>query len=186
MRRFARPWWISAILLIAQPALGLGPEERDRLTALLTLDEQRVLAVAEGEAAAAVRGEIDATMRLVAQLDDPSALALRQSLERAARAELLPLDIDAAELQRIVDEKLAPGEIAQLAHAYALEARFERVARRFDARGDGFEEHAARARRRGVESRRRFLSRIGDAGRGDPAEPLQSPPAEAETPQEAE
>lgn len=184
MRRFARPWWISAILLIAQPALGLGPEERDRLTALLTLDEQ--LAVAEGEAAAAVRGEIHATMRLVAQLDDPSALALRQSLERAARAELLPLDIDAAELQRIVDEKLAPGEIAQLAHAYALEARFERVARRFDARGDGFEEHAARARRRGVESRQRFLSRIGDAGRGDPAESLQSPPAEAETPQEAE
>ena len=196
-------WVLAASLGLAQPALAVGPEDRDQLTSMLTLDDQVLLEAAEakgttGGVVEALRAEIEATARLVAALDERRASALRRSLDRAARAELLPLDIDTDALQRILDEDLVPGEIEQLAYAYVLQARFERVAGRFDARGEGFEEHAARARRKGLDSRRRLLCQIGvgvavtvrdededTTGQGcsDAAEPLQLTRSGAEVPE---
>jgi hypothetical protein len=110
----------------------------------------------------AIVAEIEGTEEFVDGLDDDQAFALNRSLNNANKSGLLPLDIDLDVLSRIVDEDLANGEIQQLTHAYEMEARFERLAARFDDKGDGFEAQAERARRKGADSKDKFLCRIGD------------------------
>ena len=112
--------------------------------------------------AASDESEIEATRVLVGALDRAQLFALRDGLNEAERARLLPLDIDVDVLERIVTEDLAASEVLQLVHAFALEARYERMARRFDARGEGYEAFAERARAEGAGQRARFLCGIGE------------------------
>jgi len=115
----------------------------------------------------AINEEIDGTEEFVENLDDKSAFALNRSLNNAVKSGLMPLDIDLDVLQRIIDEDLGNGEIQKLTHAYEMEARFERLAARFDDRdAEKFASQADRARSKGQSSRDKFLGQIGD-GSGD-------------------
>jgi hypothetical protein len=121
------------------------------------------------EVVAAINEEIDGTEEFVDGLDDRTVFALNRSLNNAVRTGLLPLDIDLDELNRIVDEDFGNGEIQQLTQAFEVEARFEQLAARFDAKAeatgrDQFAVNADRARNRGQERKDSFLDRIGDGG----------------------
>jgi hypothetical protein len=114
-----------------------------------------------------ITDEIDGTAEFVDNLDDKTVFALNRSLNNAVRTHLFPLDIDLDLLNRIVDEDFGNGEIQQLTQAVELDARFERLATRFDAKAEAtdnekFESHAARTRARGEERRNAFLDRLGD------------------------
>ena len=116
-----------------------------------------------------INEEIDGTEEFVENLDDRTVFALNRSLNNAVRTGLLPLDIDLDVLNRITDEDLGNGEIQQLTHAFETDARFERLAARFDAKADAsgndkFASHAERARNKGQERKNSFLDRIGDGG----------------------
>ena len=116
-----------------------------------------------------INEEIDGTEEFVENLDDRTVFALNRSLNNAVRTGLLPLDIDLDVLNRITDEDLGNGEIQQLTHAFETDARFERLAARFDAKAeasdnDQFASHAERARNKGQERKNSFLDRIGDGG----------------------
>jgi hypothetical protein len=148
----------------------LANEAKDAADGLFAAyeDAQGKVDTAQGDYDAAkmvvdsINAEIDGTREFVDGLDDDQAFALNRSLNNASKSGLLPLDIDLDVLSRIVDENLANGEIQQLTHAYEMEARFERLAARFDAKGDGFEDQADRARSKGADSKQKFLCRIGD------------------------
>jgi hypothetical protein len=119
------------------------------------------------EIVAAINEEIDGTEEFVDNLDDRTVFALNRSLNNAVRTRLLPLDIDLDELNRITDEDFGNGEIQQLTQAFETEARFERLATRFDAKAEAtgreqFTVNAERARNRGQERKESFLDRIGD------------------------
>jgi hypothetical protein len=113
--------------------------------------------------------EIEGTEELVAALEDKQAFALLRSLNNAVKTGLLPLDLDVALLQRIIDEDFGSREIQALTNGFEQEARFELLAARFEARAeatgnDHFVENAERARDRGASQKEKFLARLDGPG----------------------
>lgn len=116
----------------------------------------------------AILDEIALTGDLVGQLSDKQVMALNSALHSAFKTGLLPFDIDSDWLQRILDEDLGTGPIHQLVHAYAQEARFERLAARFDAKSleagdDKFAVQAERAREKGAAEYDKFVGKVDAA-----------------------
>jgi hypothetical protein len=95
----------------------------------------------------AIEAEIAATAALVQQLSDKQVHALNSALNNAYKTDLLPLELDAAQLQRILDGNYGVREIHALTMAYEAEARFNGIADRFESRYEdtGREHFAARA-----------------------------------------
>jgi hypothetical protein len=155
-----------ADVLAAEGKLQMANDAFDAKQAIV-VEKQGVV----GEKTAAVQvilDEIALTGELVNQLSDKQVQALNSALHSAYQTGLLPFDIDSAWLQRILDEGLGTGPIHQLVTAYAQEARFERLAARFDAKAldtgnETFSEHAERAREKGSAEFDKFVEKVDTA-----------------------
>jgi hypothetical protein len=180
-------------LMQAEEALAMDPTNPDLQAAVDTamanlVTAQNTLATKEQELAAkeaavvekqgvagekqaavdAILDEIALTGELVEQLSDKQVQALNSALHSSFKTGLLPFDIDSDWLQRIVDENLGTGPIHQLVHAYAQEARFERLAARFDAKSlvsgdEKFTVQAERARTKGAAEYDKFIDKVDAA-----------------------
>jgi len=113
----------------------------------------------------AIEAEIAQTAELVGELTDKQVHDLNAALQSARQTGLLPLDIDSAQLQAILDGHYGTREIHALAQAYESQARFERIALRFVERSEAterphFAEQAERFEARGDAASEKFLAKI--------------------------
>lgn len=180
-------------LMEAEEALAVDPDNPDLQAAVDTamanlVTSQNALATKEEELAGkeaavvekqdvvnektaavqAILDEIALTGELVDQLSDKQVQALNSALHSSFKTGLLPFDIDSDWIQRILDEDLGTGPIHQLVHAYAQEARFERLAASFDAKSldagdDKFAVQAERAREKGAAEYDKFVAKVDAA-----------------------
>jgi len=123
--------------------------------------------VYDGKLAAvkAIETEIAKTGELVGELSAKQVHDLNASLQNARKTGLLPLDLDAEQLQAILDGDYGTREIHALTNAYEQEARFDQLAlrfvERFEATGrDHFQDQADRFAARGDEQKEKFLEKI--------------------------
>jgi hypothetical protein len=84
----------------------------------------------------AIEAEIALTAELVEQLSAKQVHALNSSLNNAYKTGLLPLELDSASLQRILDGDFGVREIHALTMAYEAEARFDAITARLESRYD--------------------------------------------------
>jgi len=113
----------------------------------------------------AIETEIAHTGELVGELSAKQVHDLNASLQNARKTGLLPLDLDAEQLQAILDGGYGTREIHALTNAYEQEARFDRLAlrfaERFEATGRGhFQDQADLFAARGDEQKAKFLEKI--------------------------
>ena len=113
----------------------------------------------------AIEEEIAQTGVLVGELSAKQVRDLNASLQNARKTGLLPLDLDVAHLEAILDGDYGTREIHALTSAYEQEARFDRLAMRFveryEATGrDHFEEQAERFEARGDAQHEKFLEKL--------------------------
>jgi hypothetical protein len=153
-------------VLEAENALQTANDTFDAKQA--TVVEKQGVVDAKTAAVQAIQDEIALTGELVNQLSDKQVIALNSALHSAYQTGLLPFDIDSAWLQRIIDENLGTGAIHQLVQAYAQDARFERLAARFDAKaldtGDAkFTAKAEAARDKGSAQFDKFVAKVDAA-----------------------
>ncbi len=166
-----------ADLLTAQTTLANADADLAAKEAIV--GEKQTIVGDKTAAVQAILDEIALTGELVGELSDKQVQALNAALHSAYKTGLLPFDIDAALLQRIIDEELGVGPIHQLVTAYAQEARFLQLAARFDAKAletgqEQFAEQAERAREKGASEFDKFVDKVDAASaRAEAREALQ-------------
>jgi len=164
-------------LLAAQTAPGLAAQDLAAKEVVVT--EKQTLVEERSAAVQTILDEIALTGGLVAQLSDKQVQALNSALHSSYKTGLLPFDIDSEWLQRIIDEELRVGPIHHLVRAYAQEARFLRLAARFDEKAldsgnERFSERAEAAREKGAAEFEKFVEKVDAASaRADAKEAAQ-------------
>jgi hypothetical protein len=167
----------QADLAAADAALAAAQAELDALLAAPIPDPVAIQA-AEDEVAArqadydvalaaveAIEAEIALTAELVNQLSAEQVHDLNAALQNARKTGLLPLELDAAHLQAVLDGSYGTREIHALIDAYEARARFERVALRFVERyaatgNPHFQAQADRFAAKGLAQEEKFLAKL--------------------------
>jgi len=113
----------------------------------------------------AIEDEVAHTAELVGELSPEQVHDLNAALQNARQSGLLPLDIDAAQLQAILDGGFGTREIHALTAGYEAQARFERIALRFVERFDAtgrphFADQADRFEAKGEAASEKFAAKI--------------------------
>ena len=111
-----------------------------------------------------IEGEIAATEELVGQLTEEQIFALNRSLNSAADGKLL-VDIDAEDLQLVLDGNYNNLQINAFTQAYLQEARFQLKSDRFTSKyeetgNEKFLDQAARMEDRGASQKSKFEAKI--------------------------
>jgi hypothetical protein len=132
----------------------------------------------------AIEAEIAQTAELVGELSAKQVHDLNAALQSARQTDLLPLDIDAAQLQAILDGGYGTREIHALAQAYESKARFERLALRFLERFDAtgrphFADQAERFDAKGAAQSEKFLAKLDRFAAQDAAQAAREAAREA-------
>lgn len=193
----------QAPLAAAQEELGEAASDLAAAEAALAEAEAAVppdpeaIAAAEAEVAArqadhdaslaavqAIEGELALTAELVGELSAKQVHDLNAALQNARPTGLLPLDLDAAQLQAILDGGYGTREIHALTQAYESQARFERLALRFVERFDAtgrphFAGQAARFEARGEAQSEKFLTKLDRFAAQDAAQAAREAAREA-------
>jgi hypothetical protein len=113
----------------------------------------------------AIEAELALTAELVNQLSAKQVHDLNAALQNARKTGLLPLDLDAAQLQAVLDGSYGTREIHALIDAYEARARFDRVALRFVDRyaatgNPHFQAQADRFAAKGLAQEAKFLAKL--------------------------
>ena len=132
----------------------------------------------------AIEGELARTAELVGELSPKQVHDLNAALQNARQTGLLPLDIDAAQLEAILDGGYGTREIHALTAAYESQARFERLALRFVDRFDAtgrphFAEQAERFEARGEAASEKFQAKLDRFAAQDAAQAAREAAREA-------
>jgi len=130
------------------------------------LDDAQVVVDAAQAVVDAIVAEIEGTEEFVANLSDDDVFALNRSLHNAVQTGLLPLDIDLELLELLADGGLSNREVQLATNGFESEARFNRIADRFEAKAassgkDHFLAKADRARAKGAAMKEKFLAKVG-------------------------
>jgi hypothetical protein len=131
-----------------------------------------------------IEAELAQTAALVGELSGKQVHDLNAALQSARKTGLLPLELDAAQLQAILDGAYGTREIHALVQSYEARARFERLALRFVERFDAtgrphFADQADRLAARGEAQGAKFLEKLDRFAEQDAAQAAREAAREA-------
>jgi hypothetical protein len=168
----------QAVVDSAEDAVQVAQVERDQAQQVFDAAED----VRDEKAAivAAIEAEIELTEELVDALTDRQVFAMNRSLHNARVTDLTPFLIGSAELQAVLDGDYGNPAINALITGFEAEARFDRLAARFEEKAamtgeDHFLEKAEFARAKAETQKQKFLDkseRLADVGKGRGAKEL--------------
>lgn len=143
-------------------------------TAQMNLDEAQGVVDAAQAVVDAIVAEIEGTEAFVAGLSEDDVFALNRALNNAVHTDLLPLDIDLALLEQLAEGGLTNREVQLATNAFEAQARFDRLADRFEAKAEAsgkeqFLAKADRARAKGAAMKDKFLGKLAGDAAGEAA-----------------
>ena len=150
-------------------ALQATADLTDAVALQVTADETDAVALQTTADTAAVelqviQDDIDLTATLVGELSEEQIFSLNRSLNNAADGKLL-VNIDAEDLQRVIDGNYNRLQINTFTQSFEQEARFLLKSDKFIAKAeetgdDKFLDHAARMEAKGADQKAKFDSKI--------------------------
>jgi uncharacterized cupredoxin-like copper-binding protein len=151
---------------VIQAQADVTAAEMDLADAQMILDETQMVVDAAQAVVDAIVAEIEGTEEFVANLSDEEVFGFNRSFNNAIQTDLLPLDIDLDLLDQLALDGLTNREIQLATNGFESEARFMRIADRFDAKAaasgmDHFAAKADRARAKGTAQKEKFLAKVG-------------------------
>jgi hypothetical protein len=149
---------------LAEKQALLDAEQADVDAAQMVVDDKAAIVQA-------IVDEIELTVALIDELSDEQVAALNRALHNAIQTGLVPFEIDSEHLQAILDGEYGVRQISHLITGFEKEARFERLAARFETRAtetgnEKFLGHAERARAKGASEKEKFFDKIDGPATG--------------------